>query len=549
MKKTLIAALLASTFLTPALADEIDIESTIDAVTVFPRGAEITRIATVDVRKGEHTLLLNGLPGDIDPQSIRVSGDAGNNLKIRSIDSNVSYLTGNQHLENQRRAIEDQIEVLQDELVAFQQEIESLKYQRKLIQQSAIRPIATNTQDDESKNSSVAELGELFDLVAVRLVALDKQTLEIGIKSRKTSEKINELSIKLTELAPKQTATVNVAVDFTSEQSTSARFKVKYRIQNAYWQPFYDARLETGDNNQTPSLELVRRAEIIQTTTEEWNNVELVLSTARSNGATSAPELFPHEFQVVPQQPAFSNQRYKSVDIRTKLSGVSELADQATEAEKQQEIREEEAAAFSAGFQAVYKINGRFTVDNRGTAKKVRISSEVLDADLSIHAAPVLDLNAYLTASFTPGGENPLLPGRAMLFRDNVYMGQGHIPLIASGEEHELGFGIDDQVRITRSEAKRKTGESGILSTERIEENSWITKVKNLRGQSTIVKIYDRMPYGVHEDIEVTLMSNTTRPTEREIENKRGIFGWTYKMEPGQEKTIRFGYRVSHPQS
>ncbi len=136
-----------------------------------------------------------------------------------------------------------------------------------------------------------------------------------------------------------------------------------------------------------------------------------------------------------------------------------------------------------------------------------------------------------------------------MLFRDNIYMGQGYVPLIASGEEHELGFGVDDQVKITRSEGKRKTGESGILTTERVEENSWITTVKNLHDRAMNIKIYDRMPYAINENIEVSLMRNTTRPTDHDIENKRGIYSWEYHMKSGEEKTIKFGYRITHPQS
>lgn len=550
MTKTLLAALLATTFLTPALADQINAPSKIDAVTVFPQGAEITRVVRTQVKDGEHTLILDDLPGDVDPQSIRVSSVSDSGLEIRSIDSNPVYVTSDAQLAGKRKEIESKIENLQDEITSYNQQKQTLNYQRKLIQDAALRPITVNENNTENQNAN-QNLGNLFDLVALRLQKLDEKSLDLKIKIRKTSQQVNDLNIKLHELAPKQHVKLNVAVDFASSQNMEAEFLVKYRIQNAGWQPFYDARLAVGEKSETPDLELIRRAEITQHTSEDWENVALTLSTTRSTGATSAPELHPTQFMPPHFQPTYKTKRYSSDTVLNELSSVRvETLEDGKQSGAPEPVAEKEMAqAFKAGFQAAYKITGRYTVDNKGTAKKVKISSENLSASLSVHAAPALDLNAYLTASFTPEGANPLLPGRVMLFRDNIYMGQGYVPLIASGEEHELGFGIDDQVKITRSEAKRKTGESGILTTERVEENSWITKVKNLHDRAMNIKIYDRMPYAVNENIEVSLLRNTTKPTDKDIEDRRGIYAWDYEMKSGEERTIKFGYRITHPQS
>ena len=549
MRNAFLAALLTSTILTPAKADEINAQSMIDAVTVFPQGAEITRIVKTKVTSGEHTLILDDLPGDVDPQSIRVSSGANGKLEIRSIDSNPVYVTSDEQVAGQRKLIETEIETLQDKIAAYNQQTETLNYQRKLIQDTAIRPITVNQNNSETQSSN-PDLGSLFDLVAQRLQQLDDQSLKLKINIRNASKQINDLNIKLHELAPKQHVKLNVAVDFASEQNTDAQFLVKYRIHNAGWQPFYDARLKIGKKAETPDLELIRRAQIVQHTSENWENVALTLSTTRSTGATSAPELYPTEFMPPHVQPVYKTKRYSSDEVRNQLSSLeSEVMQDKADGSLAPVEEKEVAQAFTAGFQAAYKITGRYTVDNKGTAKKVKISSETLNASLSVHAAPALDLNAYLTANFTPKGANPLLPGRVMLFRDNIYMGQGYIPLVASGEQHELGFGIDDQVKITRSEAKRKTGESGILTRENVEENSWVTKVKNLHDREMNIKVYDRMPFAVNENIEISLMNNMTRPTEREIDDKRGIFGWEYDMKSGEEKTIRFGYRITHPQS
>ncbi len=551
MKKSMLACLFATTCLTPAFADEIIANSNIDAVTVFPLGAEVTRLATVETKSGAHTLVLKGLPDDIDPQSIRVSGRADTRLEIRSIDSAVNFITSDQTLSLERKRIEADIQKLQDKITAFNQQSKTLGYQRKLIQDAAIRPIKITAPDDTQIENPKTDLGELFDLVAERLQALDEKSLQIQINTRNAQMKINDLNLKLGELSPKQTASVDITIAYQSEKETTAAFEVKYRVHNGRWQPFYDARLEIGEKNEAAEIQLVRRAEIIQNTTEIWNDVAITLSTARSYGSTSAPQLEPVEFAAVYQPRPITSREKRISDLSSAVTQYKPvMEDEAVMAEKSRdEFSEIDAQIFTAGFQATYKIDGRFTVENHGTAKKVRMASETVAASLSVHSAPSIDLNAYLTASFRPKGEHPLLPGRVILFRDHVYMGQGYVPLIASGEEHELGFGVDDQVRIKRSKAKRKTGESGILTTARTEENSWITEIKNLHDREMIVKIYDRMPYAVHEDTQILLLHDTTKPTERNIENKQGIFAWEYDLEPGDEATIKFGYRITHPQS
>ena len=56
MRLGLAVLLLSATCLTPAFAAEIEGKSHIDAVTVYPQGAEVTRVAEATLEAGEHTL-------------------------------------------------------------------------------------------------------------------------------------------------------------------------------------------------------------------------------------------------------------------------------------------------------------------------------------------------------------------------------------------------------------------------------------------------------------------------------------------------------------
>lgn len=556
MKPVFLALLVAITFLTPAAAAEIGATSRVDVVTVYPQGAEITRVATIKIPAGEHSLILDGLPGDVDPQSIRVEGDVGGAIEIRSIDSNLVHVTDEEDLASQREQIEGDIELLQDEIAAFDQQAHNIAYRRKLIKGVANRPLTTGASSETVVKVDSTDLENLLDLVARRLQTLDENSLKVSVKKRKVSDRINDLMIKLSELSPKDVTRTTVSVDLLSRTETSAVFKIRYRIANAGWQPYYDARLNSSvddtEADTKPMLSLIRRAQIRQTTTEDWNNVALVLSTARPVGMTSAPGLSPFELQYRRHQYSRlgkSAPRKKEMDSSlAELESVDESKSKLQGTPEPTLPAEEVAANVSvAGFQALYVIPGRLSVDNRGTAKRVKISDDALEVALSANAVPVLDPNAYLMAKFTLGGDSPVLPGRVLLYRDNVFMGNGYLPLLVPGEDHELGFGVDDNIKIIRNEVLHKTGESGVISTSLVEEKSWSTEVKNFHASTVPVKIFDRMPYAVDKDIDVELLSGITPPGEKNVEKKRGVMEWSINLAAGETQTIKFGYRISRP--
>src|ERR1700746_1740928 len=68
-----------------AQAADIDANSAIDAVTVYPDGASVTRVITVDLASGDNTLVSKDFPLTLDPSSLRVEGAAGAQLTIGAV--------------------------------------------------------------------------------------------------------------------------------------------------------------------------------------------------------------------------------------------------------------------------------------------------------------------------------------------------------------------------------------------------------------------------------------------------------------------------------
>ena len=58
-------------------------------------------------------------------------------------------------------------------------------------------------------------------------------------------------------------------------------------------------------------------------------------------------------------------------------------------------------------------------------------------------SVPKRDRQTYLYAKIKLPKGAPYLPGRIELFRDQTFAGFGHLPQLAPGEKHEIGFGAD----------------------------------------------------------------------------------------------------------
>src|SRR5919204_4745006 len=64
----------------PARAADVEAPSTVDAVTVYPDGASVTRVIALDLPAGDTTLVAKDFPMGLDPSSLRVEGEAGGRL-------------------------------------------------------------------------------------------------------------------------------------------------------------------------------------------------------------------------------------------------------------------------------------------------------------------------------------------------------------------------------------------------------------------------------------------------------------------------------------
>jgi uncharacterized protein (TIGR02231 family) len=395
--------------------------------------------------------------------------------------------------------------------------------------------------------------GQLFGVIGERFAEAQKAILETQVKIREVDRQIKDLEGKLASLAPAQEERTEVKVFVNAGGALEADIDIRYQVGGASWAPYYDARLATGTKMQAPKLQLVRRASIQQRTGESWENVALSLSTTRPGAGTAAPDLQPltidyePEVQVLrPAAPVASAPRSAAREAAPAAGAVEQ--DRSMRKAAPEPVRAEEVGARveTQGFQAIYAIAGRVTVPATGEAKRVQIDEAQLDPALMVRTVPKRDQKAFLYAKVAMARGSPILPGQVSLFRDGTFVGNGRLPLLAPGDEHELGFGVDDAVRVRHSIAEEKRAESGILTTSKTDTRNYKITVKNLHERPIPLTVIDQIPVSQNADIKVELLGKVA-PTKRDLDDKRGVLAWEMEVKPDEEKAVEFGYRVTWP--
>ena len=170
---------------------------------------------------------------------------------------------------------------------------------------------------------------------------------------------------------------------------------------------------------------------------------------------------------------------------------------------------ETQAAVITAPFEATFAVPGLVSVTGNGDAKRVVLMTDALEPALTGPHGAQARHNAYLYAKIKLPKGTPLLPGRVYLFRDGTFAGTANLPLLQPGEDHDLGFGVDDQVKVKYAVLEEKRGETGLISTSHTDSRNFRVTLKNLHERPIQVTVLDRMPVSQNQDIKVEYTGKT----------------------------------------
>lgn len=510
-------AALATSLLTPldARAATHEVASRIEAVTVQVDRAVVTRRATVEAVGGGDTLVFPDLPVGLDPASLQlVTATEGAVLgravwrEVQTVEPaspTVRRLTEElERLERQRRVERDG--------VAVQELLLDVLRRSQLV----VEPGDGDRLSDAAGLFGMVENRGKEALQAIRAAeqAIDRLDAEIDRQKRELA-RLGEDPRRRLELAVPVTAGADGPIELT----------LSYAVQGAGFRPEFEARLDVGAR----TVRFIASAEVAQATGEDWQDVDLALSTATPSWRTAAPGTDTWYIDVARDEP----QRFERLATAPAMPMAADAVGGV-------------ALDFS-GFDVAYRIEGPQSVASDGTTRRVTIESVELPVELVWRAVPAFDTTAFLTASATYDGEAPLLPGSLRLYRDDVSVGESRLDGLQPGAPLELGFGADPAIEIEHRLLTDQRAQTGLIGTSRRHERRYAIEATNRRREAVTLEVIDRLPVSRDSRITVELLPETTPPTTDRHDGDEGVLAWNRELAPGEAATITFAYAVRHP--
>ena len=255
----------------------ITTESEIKAVTVFSSGAMVTREVSLSANLGTVLLEVTGLPSSIDLNTVVVEGSAGAEiLSIKKKKQNLASDTMAQVLmEKESAAIRLEMLISHKLIQSLELELEMLKANQRFENESGKADIQAVILASEFYRTRVRDL---------LLQKLDEEQKIIALNG--TLDSLQAV-FGIPTGPPAQETLVALKVSVTNP---SATLLLKYYVPQASWTPFYDIKVDRLDEDLT----LLRKAFVSQSSTEDWRNVQLTLSTANPRQQSVLPSLTPY---------------------------------------------------------------------------------------------------------------------------------------------------------------------------------------------------------------------------------------------------------------
>jgi uncharacterized protein (TIGR02231 family) len=313
-----------------------------------------------------------------------------------------------------------------------------------------------------------------------------------------------------------------IEVEVVTDRACRPTITIDYMVPCALWRPIHRATLLGG----TARFEC--EAAVWQATGEDWDDVELLFSTARPTQRAEPPQLTDDRLQVQRRQE-------KQVTVAVREEAI------ATTGEGAEAVRKAELPGVDDGGETrTLPGAARASIRASGLLHRVPVFAFDAPAEVDRIARPERTVLVHLRSKQANTSPHPILAGPVELLRESGYVGRGELGFVAPGERFVIGWGADDGLRVRRElkeerEAARLTGKQTITRTVTL-------SLSNLEALPATFTLEERIPVSELEQVKVELDDKKTSPAARP--DAQGIVAWQLKLPARGTKTVTLAYRL-----
>jgi uncharacterized protein (TIGR02231 family) len=528
-------------------AKDISLKSTVSKVTVFSDRALITRSARETVPAGIQTILVPHLPTALMDQSLRVSGVSDRAAKITDVKIEQVFL--DTIPESRKSDLTKRLNALRLEKNALERKNLLLKSQSEAV--DALRENYTKSLNNPNPNHKAAteEWEKLLQFVERKKTdfadKMESLRLEIEVKQEKIQALEQEIR-NTTGGSGKAEKQVSVTLNVT--EGGPIDFEVSYIISGVSWSPSYEARVTSTEK----ALQLFYYGMVQQTSGENWNNIDLVLSTAQPAISSRIPVINRWSVDEVPRYtpyPLSKNKKEQNISSQAEYSEVTVSAQRTggmvdMAAAPSMIVQAEESTTRSEITSSNFTITSKQSIPSDNQSHKVGISLENLPIEFAYDIIPKSVQAAYLTGKGKNAKEYPLLAGETNVFLDNSFVATVPLKTIMPNDSFAINLGVDEAIRVERKLVSRFTEQVGTFSTKIRTTYEFEFKIENHKKYDVEVKLYDQIPVSRNEKIVVEQIEPSPKSM---LPDADGILMWKLTLPANEKRSFKLKFSVERP--
>lgn len=324
---------------------------------------------------------------------------------------------------------------------------------------------------------------------------------------------------------PRFEAAIELQVEALS--ACELALEVTYRVPCALWRPEHLCRLVSRSDGM--QLSITTWATVWQRTGEDWRDVQLRFSTARPAQAATPPLLSEDNLRL--RRKSDAEKRNVVIEAREQAITVAGLG-------RGQGAVEEMPGVDDGGEPLVFEATRPTTVPSNGQPLRVEIASLTLPCQVERVAYPERGPAVHLRATATLAGPRPLLAGPIHVVRGGELCGRGRIGYVGRGEPFEVGFGVDDGLRVRRHvEESRET--TPVVGTQKVARTVKLY-VSNLGGERRKLLITERVPVSEIRDVEISI----GQTSGMRFDPKDGFAHFDLDLDGRATRELQLNYRI-----
>jgi uncharacterized protein (TIGR02231 family) len=485
----------------------------LEKATIFLNQAQLDNSASTKIPAGQSKIIIENIANTVNSSSIQVQGKG--DFMLMGVNFIPNHLIKNQNI------YQDSIDIVSLEIENLNMLLSVTDNERKML-------MANSNVKGDSKNLTSVELTEMTELFRKKLTDIGSRELKLKREQKLLEQKTSSLRKQMAEYQNSRLPLGQIEISVNAAKPTTAQLQISYIAHNAGWTPTYDIRVK---DTQSP-VEILQKANVFQNTGLNWENINLVLSTANPSVSATKPELSPYYLRFYSPQ-VFS----KSKEVyRTAAAPANAMANQ--EMETVADVINVVSTALSVN----YEIKIPYSIASGGKGEIVDIQKMTHPASFKTVITPKLNTNAFLTAELNDWEKLNLISGEANIYFENRFVGKSYINEQETDRELKLSLGRDARIVAERKSIENFKSRKILGSTTKVDVGYRII-IKNLKSETIKLVVEDQIPVSQDNRIEVEVLEIS----KAVLNPEDGKLLWELELGASQNKELLLKYQVKHP--